>query len=178
MLFALIGVGLSVLTGNGVFDGLATVCIGLLLVTAAILLATETKSLIIGESAVPEQLAAIEKALLSSPGVDRVIHMRTMHLGPDELLLGAKIAIGSRDEGADIAATIRRRRSPRPSSRADRQGHLSRTGHLSTRHLSAEYEVGLARPLSTDSWRAAIPTPDEANRDAASTCSRWVIAAE
>ena len=106
LLFALIGVGLSVLTGNGVFDGLATVCIGLLLITAAILLATETKSLIIGESAVPEQLAAIERALLSSPGVDRVIHMRTMHLGPDELLVGAKIAVGSRDEGADIAATI------------------------------------------------------------------------
>ncbi|MGX6608175.1 cation diffusion facilitator family transporter [Micromonosporaceae bacterium Da 78-11] len=106
LLFALIGVGLSVLTGNGVFDGIATLCIGLLLITVAILLATETKSLIIGESAVPEQLAAIEQALLASPGVDHLIHMRTMHLGPDELLLAAKIAVGAHDEGADIAATI------------------------------------------------------------------------
>ncbi|MFG1994211.1 cation diffusion facilitator family transporter [Actinoplanes sp. NPDC048988] len=106
LLFALTGVGLSVATGNGVFDGIATLCIGLLLVTVAVLLATETKSLIIGESAVPEQVAAIERALLSSPGVDQVIHLRTMHLGPDELLLAAKIGVGAEDEGRDIAATI------------------------------------------------------------------------
>ncbi|GAA2634169.1 cation transporter dimerization domain-containing protein [Paractinoplanes durhamensis] len=49
---------------------------------------------------------AIEKALLASPGVDRVIHLRTMHLGPDELLLAAKIAVDARDDGAEIAATI------------------------------------------------------------------------
>lgn len=73
LLFALIGVVLSVVTGNGVFDGLTTVCIGLLLIATATALATETKSLIIGESALPEQLAAIEQALLASPGVDRVI---------------------------------------------------------------------------------------------------------
>jgi len=106
LLVALIGVGLSVLTGNGVFDGVSTLCIGLLLVTVAMLLAVETKSLIIGESAVPEQLAAIETALLAAPGVERVIHLRTMHLGPDELLLVAKIGVGAHDEGADIAATI------------------------------------------------------------------------
>jgi cation diffusion facilitator family transporter len=103
---ALVGVGLSVLTGNGVFDGIATLGIGALLGTVAVLLAVETKSLIIGESAVPEQVAAIEKALLSAPGVDRVIHLRTMHLGPDELLLAAKIGVGAADEGAQIAATI------------------------------------------------------------------------
>lgn len=106
LLFALAGVGLSVVTGNGIFDGIATLCIGALLITVAVLLAVETKSLIIGESALPEQLAAIEAALLSAPGVDRVIHMRTMHLGPDELLLVAKIAVGAADKGADIAATI------------------------------------------------------------------------
>jgi cation diffusion facilitator family transporter len=106
LLFALSGVELSVLTGNGVFDGIATLCIGALLGTVAVLLAVETKSLIIGESAVPEQLAAIETALLSAPGVDRVIHLRTMHLGPEELLLAAKIAIGADDDGVEIAATI------------------------------------------------------------------------
>jgi divalent metal cation (Fe/Co/Zn/Cd) transporter len=106
LLFALIGVALSLLTGNGIFDGIATLAIGALLGTVAVLLAVETKSLIIGESAVPEQLAAIETALLSAPGVDRVIHLRTMHLGPDELLLAAKIAIGADDDGAEIAAMI------------------------------------------------------------------------
>jgi cation diffusion facilitator family transporter len=106
LLFALIGVGLSLLTGNGIFDGIATLCIGTLLGSVAVLLAVETKSLIIGESAVPEQLTAIETALLSAPGVDRVIHLRTMHLGPEELLLAAKIAIGADDDGAEIAATI------------------------------------------------------------------------
>jgi cation diffusion facilitator family transporter len=106
LLFALIGVGLSVLTGNGVFDGIATLCIGALLVSVAVLLAVETKSLVIGESAVPEELTKIHTALLSTPGVERVIHMRTMHLGPDELLLAAKIGVLADDDGADIAATI------------------------------------------------------------------------
>jgi cation diffusion facilitator family transporter len=106
LLFALVGVGLSVLTGNGMFDGIATLCIGTLLITVAVLLAVETKSLIIGESALPEQVAAIEKALLSTPGVERVIHLRTQHLGPDELLVAAKIGVDPHDEGAEIAATI------------------------------------------------------------------------
>ena len=106
LFLALVGVAVSLLTGNGVFDGIATLCIGVLLGTVAVLLAVETKSLIIGESAVPEQLAAIEKALLSAPGVNRVIHLRTMHLGPDELLVTAKIAVDPEEEGADIAATI------------------------------------------------------------------------
>jgi cation diffusion facilitator family transporter len=106
LLIALIGVGLSVLTGNGVFDGIATLCIGALLVSVAVLLAVETKSLIIGESALPEELTKIHTALLSTPGVQRVIHMRTMHLGPEELLLAAKIGVRADDEGADIAATI------------------------------------------------------------------------
>jgi cation diffusion facilitator family transporter len=106
LLFALAGVGLSVLTGDGTFDGIATLCIGILLVTIAVLLAVETKSLIIGESAVPEELTKIHTALLSTPGVERIIHLRTMHLGPEELLLAAKIGILADDAGADIAATI------------------------------------------------------------------------
>jgi cation diffusion facilitator family transporter len=106
LLLALLGVGLSVLTGNGVFDGIATLLIGVLLIGIAVVLATETKSLIIGESAVPEQVQAIHTALLSTPGVQRVIHLRTMHLGPEELLLAAKIGVGADDDGRDIAAMI------------------------------------------------------------------------
>jgi cation diffusion facilitator family transporter len=106
LLLALFGVGLSVLTGNGIFDGIATLLIGVLLIGIAVILATETKSLIIGESAVPEQIQAIHTALLSSPGVQRVIHLRTMHLGPDELLLAAKIGVAGDAEGRDIAVMI------------------------------------------------------------------------
>ena len=104
--FALLGVGLSVLTGNGVFDGVATLCIGALLVAIAILLARETTSLLIGEAAVPEQINAITAALLSVAGVERVIHLRTVHLGPDELLVAAKIGVSADTAGAQIAATI------------------------------------------------------------------------
>ncbi|RQX03853.1 cation diffusion facilitator family transporter [Micromonospora inaquosa] len=106
LVFALLGVGLTVLTGNGVFDGIATGCIGVLLVSIAITLATEIKSLLIGESALPEEVSAVHTALLSTPGVDRIIHLRTMHLGPEELLVAAKIAVSASDNGASIAATI------------------------------------------------------------------------
>jgi cation diffusion facilitator family transporter len=108
LLFALLGVGLSELTGNGVYDGIATVCIGALLATIAVLLARETTSLLIGEAAVPEQINKLYSALAGTPGVDRVIHLRTVHLGPDDLLVAAKIGISPEDEGEDIAATIDR----------------------------------------------------------------------
>ena len=104
--FALLGVGLTAMTGNGVFDAVATIAIGLLLVAIAVLLARETTSLLIGEAAVPEQVDKIYRALASAPGVERVIHLRTVHLGPDELLVAAKIAVAEDAEGEDIAATI------------------------------------------------------------------------
>ena len=103
---ALLGVGLTVLTGNGIFDGIASLCIGGLLATIAVLLARETTSLLIGEAALPEQINKIQAALLGAPGVDRVIHLRTVHLGPEELLVAAKIAVSSQADGADIATTI------------------------------------------------------------------------
>ena len=103
---ALLGVGLTVVTGNGVFDGVASLCIGVLLATIAVLLARETTSLLIGEAAVPEQIDTIYAALLAAPGVDRVIHLRTVHLGPDELLVAGKIAVSGRADGQDIASTV------------------------------------------------------------------------
>jgi cation diffusion facilitator family transporter len=106
LVFALLGVGLSTLTGNALFDGIATACIGALLVVIAIVLAAEMKSLLIGEAALPEEIAAIQRALLATPGVERVIHLRTVHLGPEQLLVAAKVAIGADAEGADIAGAI------------------------------------------------------------------------
>jgi cation diffusion facilitator family transporter len=106
LVLALFGVGLTLLTGNGVWDGAGTMAIGVLLVAVAVFLAVETKSLLIGEAATPESVEAIERAIASTPGVDSVIHMRTLHLGPEELLVAAKIAVPADASAADIATAI------------------------------------------------------------------------
>jgi cation diffusion facilitator family transporter len=104
--FALVGVGMSLATGNHYWDVAGTAAIGLLLVTVAIILALETKSLLLGEAASPEAQQAIVGALTSTTGVDRVIHLKTLHLGPDELLVAAKIGVSATRSAADVAATI------------------------------------------------------------------------
>jgi len=101
---ALLGVGLATLTGNGVFDGIGTVAIGLLLIAVAVILAVETKSLLLGEAATPEAQRRIVAAL-EQDGLS-VIHMRTQHLGPEELLVAAKIAVQHDDTAASIARAI------------------------------------------------------------------------
>jgi cation diffusion facilitator family transporter len=106
LVFALTGVGLSALTGNPVWDGLGTMSIGVLLVVIAVILAIETKSLLIGEGATPAHLSAIERALAEEPLVDRIIHMKTLHLGPEELLVAAKIAVEHDDTAGEVARAI------------------------------------------------------------------------
>jgi cation diffusion facilitator family transporter len=105
LIFALFGVGLTVATGNGRWDAAGTALIGLLLVTVASVLAVEMNSLLIGESATREHVEAIEAALVGG-AVQRVIHSRTMHLGPEELLVAAKIAIGPQEHAKDVAEAI------------------------------------------------------------------------
>jgi len=75
-------------------------------VLIAIVLAIEIKSLLIGESATRDEINKIHTALLAEPDIDRVIHLRTVHLGPDELLVAAKVGIGHDDHGAQIADAI------------------------------------------------------------------------
>ena len=104
LLFALIGVGLTLVTGNGIWDALGTGMIGLLLVAIAVVLAVETKSLLLGESATKEDVAKI-RAAIESEGTS-VIHLKTLHLGPEELLVAAKIGIGRADTGQEIAKAI------------------------------------------------------------------------
>ena len=99
------GIGLADLTGNAVWDGIATCAIGVLLISVAVVLVIETKSLLLGESAAPAQVSAIEAALLGD-GVERVIHLRTMHLGPDELLVGAKLAMPAHASLPEVARAI------------------------------------------------------------------------
>lgn len=106
LVFALFGVTMTLITGNGVWDALGTAMIGVLLVAIAVILAVETKSLLLGEAASPAHVAAIEEAITSVPEVTGIIHMRTLHLGPDELLVAAKIAVSNRDTARDIAQGI------------------------------------------------------------------------
>ncbi|MBK9737986.1 MAG: cation transporter [Actinobacteria bacterium] len=106
LVFALFGVGMAVLTGDGRWDAVGAIAVGTLLVVIAIFLAMEMTAMLVGESALPEEVAAIRLALEASDGVRRVIHLRTLHVGPDELLVAAKIAIANNDTGAQIARDI------------------------------------------------------------------------
>jgi cation diffusion facilitator family transporter len=106
LVLALLGVGLSAITGNSLYDGLGTIAIGLLLVVVAVILAIETKSLLLGESATPDAQRQIVAALVDGEAVQSVIHMRTQHLGPEELLVAAKIAVRHDDTAAAVAVAI------------------------------------------------------------------------
>ncbi len=91
LILALLGVGLALLTGNPMFDALGSIAIGIVLVAIGVTLAVEMKSLLLGESATASDEAAIRSAILDSQQVQRVLHMRTQHVGPDELLVGVKV---------------------------------------------------------------------------------------
>ena len=106
LVFALLGVGLTLLTHNGVWDVVGTAMIGALLIIVAVTLAVETKSLLIGEAAAPEAVGRIRAALEGTDGVGRVIHLKTLHLGPEEVLVAAKIAVEPTDSAARVAAVI------------------------------------------------------------------------
>ncbi len=106
LVIALFGVTMAVVTGDGRWDGVGAISIGLLLVVIAIFLSMEMSAMLVGESALPEEVEAIRVALESSDGVLRVIHLRTVHTGPDELLVAAKIAVAHSATGAEIAQDI------------------------------------------------------------------------
>ncbi len=120
LVFALLAVSLSLLTDSYYFDAAGTALIGVLLVTVAVILAIETKSLLLGESASSEAQARIVAALDETPGVLRLIHLKTLHLGPEELLVAAKIAVHPGSTAEEIAAAIdtaeRRIRAAEPAA--------------------------------------------------------------
>ncbi|MFF1571215.1 cation diffusion facilitator family transporter [Leifsonia sp. NPDC058292] len=121
LVFAFIGVGLTVITHDGLWDAIGTILIGLLLIAVAIILGMETKSLLVGEGASDVDTAAIQKAIMAGTEVERVIHMKTLYLGPDELLVGAKLAFPGEYRLAEVAASIdiveRRIRDAVPAAR-------------------------------------------------------------
>jgi cation diffusion facilitator family transporter len=100
------GVGLTVVTHNPIWDAIGTLAIGGLLILVAIVLGLETSSLLVGEGATAEDTGKIRKALKATEGVESVIHMKTLYLGPEELMVGAKIAVAEKATGKQIAKII------------------------------------------------------------------------
>jgi cation diffusion facilitator family transporter len=106
LILAFAGVGLTVITHNPIWDAIGTLAIGGLLVIVAIVLGLETSSLLVGEGATAEDTGKIRKALEGATGVKSIIHMKTLYLGPDELMVAAKIGIDGKATGAEVAALI------------------------------------------------------------------------
>jgi cation diffusion facilitator family transporter len=105
LLAALGGLLLTQWSGNGVWDGVGSIVVGVTLFVVAAFLARKTKQLLIGQSVTPTQRATIIAVAHATPGVERVIHVRTMHLGPDEVLVGMKIGVAA-DTPAAASASI------------------------------------------------------------------------
>ncbi len=106
LVFALLGVGLTIITGDPLFDSLGTLFIGALLLLVALVLGIETKSLLIGEGASAENVATIRDAFNAHPDVESLIHMKTLYLGPDELMIAAKVAFPKATRLVEIATAI------------------------------------------------------------------------
>jgi divalent metal cation (Fe/Co/Zn/Cd) transporter len=128
---------MTLLTHNGYFDVSGMVMIGLLLVLVAIVLAIETKSLLLGEAASLDSVHRIEAALGTSPGVERIIHMKTLHLGPEEVLVAAKIAVRSSVNAAEVAGDDQHRRGEHPNRRADGHRALLEPDIYDPNHMAA-----------------------------------------
>jgi len=108
LVFALFGVGMTVITHNPVFDAIGTLMIGTLLILVAITLGIETKSLLVGEGATDADHDRIVDAINDGPEVEKIIHIKTLYLGPDELLVAAKLGFASDAPLAHVASDIDR----------------------------------------------------------------------
>lgn len=114
LILAALGVGLSQLTGSSVWDGGASIAIGVLLVVVAIKLAMDSRELLIGRAADPAVQQLIREEIESRPGVDALLDLRTMHMGPDSLIVAARVALNDEmgaDQAEDLADEIDRRLS-------------------------------------------------------------------
>ncbi|WP_214465420.1 cation diffusion facilitator family transporter [Microbacterium flavescens] len=108
LIFALFGVGMTAVTHNPLFDALGTLMIGTLLIVIAIVLGIETKSLLVGEGATVADHDRIVSAITDGPEIEKLIHIKTLYLGPDELLVAAKLGFSSDKPLAAVAADIDR----------------------------------------------------------------------
>jgi cation diffusion facilitator family transporter len=108
LVLALAAVTVAHITGDAVWDGVGTLCIGILLISIALVLAVEMKGLLIGEAASVADQQKIAAAIEIEPSVQRLIHMRTQHIGPDELLVAAKIELIDGLSVSEAAAVVNR----------------------------------------------------------------------
>ena len=106
LMLALVGICLATVTGNPIWDALGSIAIGSLLCVISIVLSVEMKSLLIGESASDHDLEILRAVLTEDPRVMRLIHLRTVHLGPDQLLVGAKLELQADLDFLGVAAAI------------------------------------------------------------------------
>ncbi|MEO5833253.1 MAG: cation diffusion facilitator family transporter [Nakamurella sp.] len=106
LVLALAGVSVAIITGDGVWDGVGTICIGVLLVLVACVLAVETKSLLLGEGALSADVRRITAAAEDGDSIEKVIHMQTLYLGPDELLVAMKVAVHPTDDATEVTLAI------------------------------------------------------------------------
>ena len=114
LVLAALGVGLRQLTGSPVWDGAASIAIGALLVVVAVKLGLDSKDLLIGRAASPEMERLIRSEIESAPGVASLLELQTMHMGPDSLIVGARVALKDElgaDEAEDLADELDRRLS-------------------------------------------------------------------
>ncbi|HEY6799466.1 MAG TPA: cation diffusion facilitator family transporter [Agromyces sp.] len=106
LIFAFIGVGLTIITGNPLFDAIGTLFIGALLIIVAIVLGIETKSLLVGEGATEADHEKIEQAILAGDEAERIIHMKTLYVGPEELLVAAKVGFTADQKLLEVSAAV------------------------------------------------------------------------
>ncbi len=106
LLAAFAGILLTQLTGNGIWDGVGSIVVGVTLFVVAAFLAAKTKHLLIGQSVTASQRATMIALVTGTPGVDKLIHLRTMHLGPEEVLVGMKVAVAATTTVADSAVLV------------------------------------------------------------------------
>ena len=106
LLFATAGIVMAEVTGDARFDALGSLAIGVLLAAIAVTLAVETKSLLIGESADPRDVVAICEVIERHPDVERVVDLRTEHLGPEQLLVVGRVRLSGAEQPADVLAAV------------------------------------------------------------------------
>jgi divalent metal cation (Fe/Co/Zn/Cd) transporter len=122
LILAALGVGLDQLTGSSVWDGVASIAIGALLIVVAIKLGMDSRDLLIGRAADPEVQQLIREEIESRPGVDALLELRTMHMGPDDIIIAARVALNDEmraDQAEDLADEIDRRLSEKLPMRLD-----------------------------------------------------------
>lgn len=163
LVLAAAGIGLRQLTGSGVYDGAASIAIGVLLIVVAVRLGLDNKNLLIGRAADKQDLAAIREVIESSEGVDELRELLTMHLGPDNMIVAARVSLSedlSSDDAEDLADRIDRRLSERvpevsdvfidPTPREAERRERAATRERDTRR-ERERTASQARPAGRES---------------------------